>query len=58
LGEIDDDKTRDGVIVCKDGFTATTVRPEQFENLTAGLAIDLRVTEVDESSVFYEVVRR
>jgi 2-polyprenyl-6-hydroxyphenyl methylase/3-demethylubiquinone-9 3-methyltransferase len=28
LGEIDYEKTKDGVIVCKDGFTATTVSPE------------------------------
>ncbi|MCK4432590.1 MAG: class I SAM-dependent methyltransferase, partial [Methanomicrobia archaeon] len=34
LGEIDHEKTRDGMIVCKDGFTATTVRSHQFLALT------------------------
>src|SRR4030067_365892 len=36
VGEIDFDKTRDGVIVCKDGFTASTVGRERFVELTAG----------------------
>jgi len=55
LGEIDHVKTRDGVIICKDGFTATTVQPEQFLSLTAGLNADVRIVEVDDSSVFCEV---
>jgi SAM-dependent methyltransferase len=58
LGEIDDDRTGDGVIVCKDGFTATTIRPELFGELIVGLDVSLRIVEVDGSSLFYEVVRR
>lgn len=57
LGEIDLEKTRDGNIVCKDGFTATTVSPEQFKKLTSGLEnVDVNIEEVDESSVFCELI--
>jgi SAM-dependent methyltransferase len=58
LGEIDYERTRDGVIVCKDGFTATTVGPEQFADLTAGLDVETRIVEMDESSVFCEITPR
>ena len=56
VGEIDYEKSGDGVIVCKDGFTATTVRPRQFLSLTAGLNADTRIVEVDETSLFCEIV--
>jgi len=56
LGEIDPEKTGDGVIVCKDGFTGTTVRPEQFRSLTAGLNVDARLVEIDKSSLFWEII--
>jgi len=55
LGEIDHEKTRNGVIVCKDGFTATTVRPHQFISLTEEFNVDTQIVEVDESSLFYEI---
>ena len=55
LGVIDNEKTRDGVIVCKDGFRATTVSPDQFLSLTTGFNVNVQVVEVDESSIFYEV---
>jgi len=54
LGEIDYSKTGDGVIVCKDGFTATAISPEEFKNLTSGKG-DTRIVEVDESSLFCEI---
>ena len=57
VGEIDHEKTGDGVIVCKDGFTATTVRPHQFRSLTEELDVDTRIVEVDESSLFCEITR-
>ena len=56
LGEIDYEKTKDGVIVCKDGFTATTVRGKDFLALTTHLNVDVRIVEVDESSLFCEIV--
>jgi len=58
LGEIDYEKTRDGVIVCKDGFTATTVRPDEFLSLTSDLNAETRIIEVDESSLFCEIIPR
>ncbi len=55
LGEIDYEKTRDGVIICKDGFTATTVGPGQFLSLTSDPGITASIAEVDESSIFCEI---
>jgi ubiquinone/menaquinone biosynthesis C-methylase UbiE len=55
LGEIDYEKTKDGTIVCKDGFTATTVREEDFLALTAHLGAQVLIVEVDESSLFCEI---
>lgn len=52
LGEIDYTKTRDGVIVCKDGFKATTVRPHHFLSLAEELNLIAEIVEVDSSSVF------
>jgi len=56
LGEIDYDRTGDGRIVCKDGFTATTLTQEDFQKLTSGLNANIRIQEVDESSLFCEVI--
>jgi ubiquinone/menaquinone biosynthesis C-methylase UbiE len=56
LGEIDYQATGDGVIVCKDGFKATTIRPKDFTSLTASLHISPIATEVDGSSIFYEII--
>lgn len=55
LGEIDETATRDEVIVCKDGFRATTFLPADFRALAATLAQPCEVVEVDESSVFCEI---
>jgi len=52
VGEIDYEKTGNGLIVCKDGFTATTVRPGQFRKLTSEFDVDTKIVEVDESSIF------
>jgi 2-polyprenyl-6-hydroxyphenyl methylase/3-demethylubiquinone-9 3-methyltransferase len=52
LGEIDRMKTRDGVIVCKDGFVATTVGRASFEKLVAPLNLVPAFTEVDSSTLF------
>lgn len=56
LGEIDYQATGDGVIVCKDGFKATTIRPNDFIALTADLNVKPIITEVDGSSIFYEII--
>ena len=55
LGEIDRARTRDGEIVCHDGFTAGTVREEEFRELVAQLDVELESVEIDDSSVFYLV---
>ena len=58
IGEIDFEKTRDGLIVCKDGFTATTVAESHFRALARELGLDARLIEVDSSSIFCEIAVR
>ncbi|MCP4724868.1 MAG: class I SAM-dependent methyltransferase, partial [bacterium] len=55
LGEIDHEKTGNGSIVCKDGFTATTFTEADFLKLTDVLDADISITEVDGSSLFCEI---
>jgi len=55
LGAIDHDRTRDGVIVCKDGFRAETVGPDEFQSLCANVHLDATIEEIDASSLFCEV---
>jgi 2-polyprenyl-6-hydroxyphenyl methylase/3-demethylubiquinone-9 3-methyltransferase len=57
VGEIDDDESRDGVIVCRDGLRAGAVTPERFMSLAGKLGITPVITEVDGSSVFCELRR-
>ncbi len=52
LGEIDWEKTKNGVIVCKDGFSATTFSPANFEKLMLKFKLSYKIEEVDNSSVF------
>lgn len=52
LGEIDDQATGDGVIVCKDGFRATTAGAADFRRSASRIGIDCTIEEVDESSLF------
>jgi len=55
LGEIDREATRDGVIVCKDGFRATTLDAAGFQALAANHGLIPGIVEVDGSSLFCEV---
>ena len=57
LGELDVEKTKDGVIVCKDGFRATTQTPEEYEAIGRASGLPYEVTEVDGSSLFL-VIRK
>lgn len=57
VGEIDYEKTDTGTIACKDGFTATTVRPDDFLALAAEFEVDAKIIEVDESSLFCIITR-
>ncbi|MCX6827770.1 MAG: class I SAM-dependent methyltransferase [candidate division Zixibacteria bacterium] len=52
VGEIDFEKTGNGVIVCKDGFRATTVSSDDFRKLVSGFNVNMEIVEVDESSLF------
>lgn len=56
IGEIDEDATGNGVIVGKDGFHATTVSPEAFRTLATDLGVVADIAEVDQSSVFCEIL--
>jgi SAM-dependent methyltransferase len=58
IGEIDPEATRDGVIVCRDGFRATTVSAAGFAALAAEVGLAPRVFEVAGSSLFCELVVR
>ena len=55
IGEIDEAATGKGTIVCKDGFKASTVGPDDFTALTSGLPVKSIITEVDRSSIFCEI---
>ncbi len=55
LGEIDEEATGDGVIVCRDGFRATTVGPAEFAELADSAGVSSRIVEVDGSSLFCEM---
>lgn len=52
IGEIDLEKTKDGIIVCKDGFVATTYSPEDMEKLGQAAGYNYKIKEVDDSSIF------
>jgi SAM-dependent methyltransferase len=55
VGEIDWDATKDGSIVCKDGFTATTFTRDMFVSLMNRLGLCSTLREIDESSIFCEI---
>jgi 2-polyprenyl-6-hydroxyphenyl methylase/3-demethylubiquinone-9 3-methyltransferase len=55
VGEIDEVRTGDGAIVCRDGFAATTFTPADLEQLGRDAGCPATITEVDGSSVFLEL---
>ncbi|UCG03215.1 MAG: class I SAM-dependent methyltransferase [Candidatus Heimdallarchaeota archaeon] len=55
IGEIDMEKSKNGIIVCKDGFIASTYTPEDFTRLSSELKLNSTVEEVDESSIFWVI---
>jgi ubiquinone/menaquinone biosynthesis C-methylase UbiE len=56
IGKIDYRATGNGIIVCHDGFRATTVNAEGFKSLAAPLGLAANIVEVDGSSLFCEIV--
>ena len=55
IGEIDEAASGNGTIVCRDGFTATTVSPERFTELARGLGRSVSVSVLDHASVVCEI---
>lgn len=55
LGEIDYEKTGSGVIVCRDGFRAGAMGETEFREICRGIDLEPDITEVDGSSVFFEL---
>lgn len=58
LGEIDYQQTKDGIIVCKDGFKAITHSPEDLKAIGDLIGLPYKITEVDESSLFLVVEKK
>ena len=58
LGEIDRERTKDGKIVCLDGFTATTFSGDDLDRLGRATGLPYVIEEVDESSLFLAIERR
>jgi SAM-dependent methyltransferase len=55
VGEIDWEATREGEMVCKDGFRGTTYSADRFAAIASELGRNCIITEVDESSLFCEM---
>ena len=54
IGELDPEKTKNGHIVSRDGFTASTINPRKFIELTRWIrGIKVNVKEVDDSCLFF-----
>ena len=51
-------QTSDGVIICKDGFKATTFNSDDFLSITEQLGLEAIVTEVDGSSIFCKIKKK
>ncbi|MCL2073714.1 MAG: class I SAM-dependent methyltransferase [Marinilabiliaceae bacterium] len=57
LGEIDYAKTKNGIIVCKDGFKAITYSENDFLTLASKFNVDVIIHEVDDSIIFCEITK-
>jgi 2-polyprenyl-6-hydroxyphenyl methylase/3-demethylubiquinone-9 3-methyltransferase len=55
IGEIDEAATGTGVIVCKDGFTATTITPDDFHRLISSLGLAAEIIELPSGALFCEL---
>lgn len=52
VGELDMEKTENGVIICKDGFRATTHSISDLEKIGRSTGCLWQIFEVDDSSIF------
>ncbi len=55
IGEIDFELTKNGIIVCKDGFISETVKEEEFISLCSNTGYTPIITEIRNSSLFCEI---
>lgn len=58
LGEIDPEKTKEGVIVCKDGFVSTSFSRDEMKELALAAKCPYQIMEVDDSSLFLILEKR
>ena len=58
IGEIDMEKTKNGVIICKDGFRATTHSITDFEKIGRSTGCRWQIAEVDDSSIFLVIEKQ
>lgn len=58
VGKIDYDKTKDGVIVCQDGFKASTYSPRDLQKIGKQSGYSYNVQEIDESSIFLIIYKK
>ena len=58
IGEINYDLTNNGIIVCKDGFTAITFSGQEFLNLALNITVEAKIYEIDNSSIFCEIIKK
>lgn len=58
LGEIDIQNTKDGVIVCKDGFKAKTFSHSDLTDIGKSLGYPFKIEEIDESSIFLVIDKK
>ena len=56
IGEIDKKLTKNGIIVCKDGFKATSFSRQKFLELTSHFNVQTTIHEIDNSSIFCEMI--
>ena len=56
IGEIDYRQTKNGVIICRDGFKAITYSGQELLELASNFNVQTTIHEIDNSSVFCEMV--
>jgi 2-polyprenyl-6-hydroxyphenyl methylase/3-demethylubiquinone-9 3-methyltransferase len=57
VGPVDRAASGNGVIVCTDGFRAGRLTARDFHRLCSQIGVKGQVTEVDESSIFCEIIK-
>ena len=57
LGEVDPKQSRDGIIVCKDGFQSRSHTPEQLTEIGRSTGYPYEIVEVQEASLFLIITK-